>query len=199
MGHDEPFYSIPLGDKDLIILGRIHAVWAQMDHLLTVALTFVTNANHRHLELIFDRMNTGAKVHKFKEISGLVLIGPAAIAAAEFCKKSGAVLGRRNHLTHGIWVQFSKDGSDDYSPACYFAGDKKGLIFAAELPDIYAKATSLVNLLGSLIDMFSATNEAMRTARCRQICMGFGPPEKHYKGPPGSMYMDLLELGHTRQ
>lgn len=190
-------YHIPLSDEQLMLLGKLGAVWSQMDYFLLVAIEKMTGMTGPDIEVMFDKRPTGPRIHVFKHLSNNLSNDEARELAERFCKKSNSVLGRRNHLTHGIWGLFSPDGSNsdaDCRPACYFPGNKKGLIYAAELTEIVQKATEVSSLIAEFV---SLNARQFRTQTGLKLYMGYGPPEGRYTAPQGSMYMDLAVLGHS--
>jgi len=190
-----PTHHIPLSDPELIHLGKLGVVWAQMDYFLLEALSRLSGASLRDLETFFDKAPTGPRLSAFRKLSSLLSHEKARTAANDFISRSESVLGRRNHLTHGLWGLFSPKGGRPYKAACYFPGNKKGLIYASELPAITNDAVALTNSLIRFLSLDQSPE--LQALTDRKVHMGYGPPEGQYAAPAGSVYLDLAKLGHT--
>lgn len=192
-----PVINMPLSDDNLHDLGRLTAVWGQMDYLMTLIIARILDCNPIECEILLERTPTAAKKSRLERLSSR-LIPEVEASIKKFCKRSDSVLGKRNHLTHGMWVMFSRDGISAYQPACYFPDNKKALIYAAELKDIVNKAIEVTNLLAEIHNLiYEVPDGPDQKGQARSIYMGYGHPEGRYTGDVGSIYIDLLALGHS--
>lgn len=199
MEHIAPIFHVPLSDKDLHQLGRLAAIWGQMDWLLTLSIAGTLGIAAVKCETILDKMPTAGKVARLKSLSAHMKDEENRRQSILFCKQVESVLGQRNHLTHGVWVLFSPDGLKPYKPACYFPTNKKAMIRATELPRIADRTVEVTNLLASLFSRANGLEEATGVPdQNRRVYMGFGPPQERYKGTQGGVYWDLYGLGHSQ-
>ena len=193
-----PFYRIPLDDMHLVQLGKLAAVWGQTDYLLTHCISKLTGASHADCEVLLDRTPMAAKISRFKSLVADLSDISARDTALKFCSKSKSVLGKRNHLMHGVWGMYSSDGTPPYEAACYFPANKQALIFASDLSSITDAATRILDLIGEF-QALDETSPNLQGLRDRQLSMGYGPPEGRVTAPTGSYYLDLQRLGHKAQ
>lgn len=98
-----PAYVIPLTDKQLLTLGRITALWAQVDFFAERLLMLVHDLNPAQYEILFGDKMVSTKLEHLER--SLVLIGdPKRKAALSLLLSSPTkVKGDRNHATHGLW------------------------------------------------------------------------------------------------
>lgn len=191
----EPAYQIPLDDTQLALLGKLSAIWSQMDYFLLAAISNIMRINLRDCEVILNKTTVGARIGIFKKLTSSLHDEKLKKQSELFSSQVNKILGMRNHLTHGIWGLFSSDGNQKYVSACYHPENKKGLIYASELTEIIQLATSVNNIL---IDFVTAEYPLeIQNLTNRELCMGYGPPEGRYQGSPGSLYLDLAALGHS--
>jgi hypothetical protein len=191
----EPVYKIPLSDTDRALLGTLSATWGQMDYMLLVAIASMLRISLRDSETMMEGATTGPRIAVFKKLSSTLKNAEKRKSAAKFCSKSDEILGKRNHITHGIWGLFWQPGAGDGQPACYHSRNKSGLIYASELPAIIDSAVEITNLL----IRFNSVGEGDEILKMtnRPLVMGYGNPEGRYLGNRGDVFLDLASLGHS--
>lgn len=98
-----PAYAIPLTDKQLVTLGRITAIWAQVDFFVDRLLMLVLDLNATDFRAKFDSMMVGSKIDEL-EAASLAIADPTRQAAVTlFVTSVQRVKRARNHVAHGIW------------------------------------------------------------------------------------------------
>lgn len=99
-----PGLGIPLTDKQLIYLGRLTAMWGQIDFFIDFALTCVFNLSPRQTAIVIGEKPVGAKVQLLKR--GIPLLNEGALKSelADFVSATDKLLNERNHACHGVWA-----------------------------------------------------------------------------------------------
>ena len=98
-----PAYAIPLTDKQLIALGRITAIWAQVDLMVDKLLSLVHDLNPVQFRMLVGDKMVGSKLNLLEQSLILIEDGPRHDSIEKFVKLATAVLSERNHATHGVW------------------------------------------------------------------------------------------------
>lgn len=191
----EPIIDLALSEADFTRLGKLTAAWSQTDHLLLIAIAKMLDITVRDCELLFDTSPAGARINAFKKLAKKLVNNEAKELGREFLSKIDVVLGKRNHLMHGIWGSFAAEGGQPCAPACYHPANNKGLIAASELDEIADLAISLANILAKFVALQQPLDFQNRSG-CK-LYFGYGSPEGKYDGDVGSFYMDLEGLGHS--
>ncbi|RMI21383.1 hypothetical protein [Sinorhizobium meliloti] len=194
-------YETFLSDDDLRQLGRLTAVWSQIDYLLLGVISKLVRSDLGDVEILLEGAMIGSRISTLKKLSGRFVEGEVKNAAGVFCSRAHKLADKRNHLAHGIWGLYAVRADEDASPACYFPRNKKGLVFAHELPSIVDRSAELAEMLALVFDAvngistmkFDAPNEVVKAFH-----FGYGNPEGSRAAPPGAIYFDLLSLGHAR-
>jgi hypothetical protein len=65
-----PVYQLPLTDDELILVGRITLVWAQIDFQIDGILTALHRLNEEQFAAFFGRMMIGGKVQAVRSAKG---------------------------------------------------------------------------------------------------------------------------------
>ncbi len=98
-----PAYSIPLTDKQLITLGRITAIWAQVDFFVDRLLMLVLDLNAPDFDAKFGAMMVGSKIDALDLAVTSIADTIRRDAVRLFVTAAQAVKRPRNHVAHGIW------------------------------------------------------------------------------------------------
>ncbi|CAN7256165.1 hypothetical protein [Brucella pseudogrignonensis] len=113
----------------------------------------------------------------------------------EFCDSANRMIGKRNHLAHGIWGLYTDDEGIPPEPACYYPDNKKGLILSSDLPDILEGCRNLTELISSIYNLMANIPYQDKE---QIIHFGYGSPEGFRDAPQGAIYMDISKLGHSK-
>jgi hypothetical protein len=100
---DVSAYSIPLTDKQLMTLGRITAIWAQIDHLTDHLLVHILQIGPNEFAEKFGTMGSGGKIAELDLALLTLPDGDFRSAVYEFVIAANAVKEDRNHAVHGVW------------------------------------------------------------------------------------------------
>jgi hypothetical protein len=170
---DEAF-QVPLTDEQLKELGRLTAIYSQIDHILGAVLSLLMKIDHKEMELLLDNMMMGTRLSllrrqldKFKDENTRKL-------ATKFVENMDRFLGKRNHITHGIWGYYQDEKS--MRRASYFAKAKDKPIYAKDLKAIadaaWLEARRIRTVFANL------TNLHPPPGRASLYIFGAGPPPK---------------------
>ncbi|WP_029066523.1 hypothetical protein [Labrenzia sp. DG1229] len=192
---EDPIFNVPLSEEDFIQLGKLTSAWSQIDHLLLMSISKMLNISLRDCELLFDTAAAGVRINAFKKLAKNLGNPEVKALADEFVSKSAPVLGKRNHIAHGVWGLFAAEGGQPRVAACYHPPNKKGLVYADELGAIVETAVSVANILAKFVSF--EEKQEIKDMSCREIYFGYGSPEGKYDGDMGSVYLDLESLGHS--
>lgn len=105
-------YTISLTDGELQTLGRITAIWAQIDHLTDHLLSRVLNLTPPEFGARFGKMGSGGKLAELDLAILALPEGPGRQFIHTFLVAASRVKEDRNHAVHGVWghrMQGAKD------------------------------------------------------------------------------------------
>lgn len=96
-------FSIPLTDKQLMTLGKITAIWAQIDHLTDHLLSHVLELDPPAFAERFGIMGSGGKLAALDLAQMDLPEGDLRTALYNFVVAANSVKEDRNHAVHGVW------------------------------------------------------------------------------------------------
>jgi hypothetical protein len=172
---DEPEYLIPLSTEQLTELGRLMAAWSQIDFLIILAIAAVTKTEVGWMLTFCENMMSGARVNLLRRILPNMPSDEARTFAESLCSRLGKLIGRRNHLIHGIWGIHVDREKKTRHPACHDGHNPAAPIYAAELPDLRKRAIAETRQLGLLLKMI-APQHFGRSLPPVPFLFGSGPP-----------------------
>ncbi len=131
-----PVYQLPLTDDELMLVGRITLVWAQIDFQIDGILTALHRLDEEQFAAFFGRMMIGGKVQAARSAQARAPSETARIAVAEMCDAVSDCLRDRNLMTHGMWG-WNWDGGNTRWESCAISYRKGHALAAAELPALH--------------------------------------------------------------
>jgi hypothetical protein len=163
-------YSIPLTEKQLMTLGRITAIWAQIDHLTDHLLTFTLKLDPPSFTEKFGTMGSGGKLAELDLAQMALPEGSLRTAIYNFVVAANLVKEDRNHAVHGVWGFRSAQHKD--KPAARHPRANGKPLYAERLPAV-ERAAAKASLHGLLA--FAITQQI---ALFTPMNFYFGAPEK---------------------
>jgi len=98
-----------------------------------MTFSLLMNVDHGRMEMLLENMMTGSRLSLLRRQLDEFKDPETRKLAETFVEKMGKVLGKRNHITHGIWGYYFEPVKNELHKACYFARDKEQPIFAKDL------------------------------------------------------------------
>jgi hypothetical protein len=98
-----PAYAIPLTDKQLVTVGRITAIWAQVDFFVDRLLMLVLDLNPPDFNTRFGTMMVGSKIDELDLSHTTISDDERRRAVHFFVTVAQGVKRARNHVAHGMW------------------------------------------------------------------------------------------------
>jgi hypothetical protein len=96
-------FDIPLTDKQLQTLGRVTALWAQVDFLTDHVLMRSLGIDAAQFDFLLSDKMVGTKVAMIQRLVERIGDKTARDAVAEFARRADAAKTHRNHAAHGVW------------------------------------------------------------------------------------------------
>jgi hypothetical protein len=100
-------YTIPLSEEELADLGRFSALWGQMDLMICMVLSLLTNCSLPATLTFVGGSTTGPKLNLLQRQK--VESKETAAHLKQTCARIGRLLEDRNHIAHGMWGMHTDD------------------------------------------------------------------------------------------
>jgi hypothetical protein len=176
-----PEYKITLSDAELIELGRFSALWSQMDLLICLALSMLTDCDLKTTLAFVGASTTGPKLNLLRrqEIDD----DETTALIKSIGNKIGTVIEDRNHIVHGVWgMHTDEDGIA--KAGSYFP--RKGVdkpLYADRLSGLCETVADITRDLGKLMSLLN-----------RRYVQKTDPQELWFSSdpPPGTQYDEWL-------
>lgn len=142
-------YEVPLTETELLDLGRITAIFSQIDFLLTEALSSASKTPAWAAYIFAEKTTMSAKIGMLDSILGGVPDADAKRAGKKLVKSLHKVNDDRNVLFHEMWAHHLNPKTERGLPACMW--QKKTPIRPTDLPSIAERASSVSRQLGAFL------------------------------------------------
>jgi hypothetical protein len=96
-------FEIPLNEKQLLALGRISAIWAQVDFLTDQLLMRAQQLNQRQFDLLVGDKMVGTKLSMLQQSLDFIENSDIREAVSNFIVVAESAKTHRNHAVHGVW------------------------------------------------------------------------------------------------
>lgn len=188
-------YEIPLGLEHLQKLGLFTALYSQIDYLLIVLISHLTQAPIDDLTTIVDGTTLGTKLNIFRRLSRNLEWTTAHGQMKELEQKLGSVIEKRNHVIHGIWAQHIILEQKSVKVGCYFNKSSKNTVFPDDLDALITQGASITRLIGNLINFVGPKSDLWYWTEPRRLMVcndDISEIPEWLQAPFG-----LLKMGHT--
>lgn len=174
--------EIPLSLEQLQQLGVLSAVWGQIDYLISMSLSMIMGMDPVKVEELLDKQMTGARIAQLRKQLPKIKDEEIRKTATTFCKNMGGLIGKRNHITHGLWGWRVDLITKKGRRASFFLREKDKPIF--------------VDDLSALASRFSDEAKRIHHVCCslsgRHPEPGKIPQFFYSNGPPPDWYPELI-------
>lgn len=180
----EPAFEIPLSDAELVVLGRISAVFAQIDELLTWLICIVHQIDHEQHQIYFRDRMLSARLTILKDGVNRIARPEAADAVRAFIDKMGEIVTDRNLVVHGCWGAYTAD-YETYKIGPFSRSKPLQRFYVDDLPRLYGKSCEASRLLVTALSKFQALVEPDPDEKARLIWTTSNEPPNqgfHSKG-----------------
>jgi hypothetical protein len=104
--------------------------------------------------MLLDNVTSGVLVSSLRRLLDAIDNPNIRDETKGFCYRVGALVDKRNHLSHGIWGwQLSKD-QKEATPACYFQKNKDKPLYARDLNDLLRRIMAESHTIKSIMHHF---------------------------------------------
>lgn len=177
-----PVYHIPLSEAQLVLIGRITVVWAQVDFHLDRILMSLHNIDEEQCKTFYGRTTIGPKSDAAKIACSRARSELSRSSIAEMCADIGLCLRDRNLMTHGMWGYIWDADIDDWVPGAVSI-NKREYLPAAELSDLHEKVIRAA-LSADLAFYRQVHGQEPPPGYNRSFASSPFPPEDSSVGPP---------------
>ncbi|WP_148293502.1 hypothetical protein [Azospirillum sp. B4] len=122
---DNPAWRIPLNDDQLRDLGTLFAVWGQIDLQILQVISWILESDMHTVVALLDNVTSGTLISYLRKISSKIKNDEVKKEVEEFCELMGALIEKRNHLSHGAWGWLISEDFQKVTPACFYEKSKK--------------------------------------------------------------------------
>ncbi len=130
----KPLFQISLTAQQALDLGRLCAIWGQIDHFLMGSVSKLIAVDLAAGVTIMGDMTTGQLVGMLRKSRQRISDESIQNLATKFCDDMGSLIARRNYIMHGIWGWYMPGKSPKKArPACLFVKDPKHPVFADQI------------------------------------------------------------------
>lgn len=99
-----PAFKIPLTDAQLLALGRLTAIWSQIDFVIDFALEGAFDVSAATRETLIGERMVGAKIVLLERGCEALSAGNLKAKIGTFITLTKAIKNKRNHACHGVWA-----------------------------------------------------------------------------------------------
>jgi hypothetical protein len=146
-------FTFPLSDEELMELGRFFALWGQMDLMICMALSQLTNCTLPATLAFVGATTTGPKLTLLQRQK--VRDQETAAHLKQTCKRIARLLDDRNHFAHGMWGIHTDDKRVQRA-ACYFPRESvDDPLYADRLPKLCDDVAVITRDLGKLMSLLN--------------------------------------------
>ena len=114
------YYEIPLTFERSAELGRLSAVFAQVDHLLNELLAYHFKIPFWMLQLTLEGATTGPRVNVLRKFAATIKDKAIREETENVCDAVNGLIDKRNHIVHGLWVFQIISAQKTVKPASMF-------------------------------------------------------------------------------
>lgn len=178
-----PVYQLPVSDDELLIVGRITLMWAQLDFQLDAILTSLHKIDGEQFTAFFGRTMIGAKVQAVKAATKRASSSAVQIALGEMCDAISKCLTDRNLMTHGMWGWNWNEDQGAWE-SCAISHRKGQAFVASELPELHEKIVEAALKVDRGYYLLVWKTEPPTTRNRAFASAPFPPEEAPGGGPP---------------
>lgn len=132
-----PAYTITLTSEEALHLGRLCAIWGQIDHFLMLTTTTLIAVDLAAGMTIMEDLTTGGLLKLFRKNRVRIPDDNVRETATKFCDDMGGLIERRNHVMHGLWGMYLPGKSVSKGKrACFYLKAPLRPLYSEEIPDI---------------------------------------------------------------
>jgi len=99
-----PAFTVPLTDEHLIALGRLTAIWSQIDFLIDYAIERVFDLSPTARDTLVGERMVGTKLKLLEKGCQTLDDDHLRVLVERFATMAGAIKNKRNHACHGLWA-----------------------------------------------------------------------------------------------
>jgi hypothetical protein len=103
-------YRIPLSANELSLLGQISAAWGQLDEMMAVCVAKLEGVPIHVAARFMEKQTTGPRLNHLSKLVKTRCDFAIKRRWNDFYKKASPLIETRNHLTHGVWGYYRKEG-----------------------------------------------------------------------------------------
>lgn len=155
MAKTKPFhppFKIPLTKAQLESLGRISAVWAQVEMALDHFVNNIYGLNNGQRDILLGERMVGSKLGIVQQSLKFIPDEDKRALAKQFTDQVSNVIGKRNHAAHGLWAWRVTDDATRTK----FIGARSN-----RSPDKPIKATDLADIEKKIVECARAGYKMM--------------------------------------
>lgn len=144
----QPAYEIPLTDEELLLVGKIGIMWAQIDEFFNQVIRITLDMPSDLFEhFLADRM-IGSKKDTFKRYAKMIPNPETRKRAHHLIEKIENVLPKRNLAFHGCWGSYVVNTKPHTLRAGAFNRQKpKQRLYAYEIEQLYRDVCEISHLV----------------------------------------------------
>jgi hypothetical protein len=146
-----PEYEITLSDDELIELGRFCALWSQMDMLICLALSLLTDCDLKATLAFLGATTTGPKLNLLRQQETQTNDPDIANMISAICREIARLVDDRNHIVHGIWGMHTDDKGKARAGSFFPRKGVDAPLYADRLKDLCERVADVTRDLGKLL------------------------------------------------
>ncbi len=136
-----PQFQISLTQHQALELGRMSAIWGQIDHTLLNTVSELIALDLAAGITVMGEMTTGQLVGMLRKTRHRISSKEIRDLAKQFCEDMGSLIDARNHIMHGIWGWHLPGKSPKKArPACMYAKKPTKPLYPEKITEIANKA-----------------------------------------------------------
>ena len=189
---DDPAYQIPLSEDQLQELGKLFAIWGQIDFQIILVIAAILKIETAAAIALLDNVTSGTLVSHLRKRLDNVSDPQDREEIKNFCELMGSLVDKRNHLSHGIWGWEVSDDAKMVSPACYYAKASNTLIRPNDLKDLCRRIMAESHAINAVVRRYLKIppNPELATSPFFFARLGGQPPHDWYAKAPLQPGMD---------
>tara|TARA_Y100000815_G_scaffold233110_1_gene224398 strand:- start:269 stop:907 length:639 start_codon:yes stop_codon:yes gene_type:complete len=137
MSEPFPAFAVPLSEDRLVLLGKIAAVFSQIDYMMAeIEKAFLRLGVHQY-DLLLAEKATSSRLSALSSGCSFISDQTKCEAVSNFVAKMKTILPRRNQIIHGCWGEFTHDYKN-FKVGPYSAIRPMARLYEDELDQLYA-------------------------------------------------------------
>jgi hypothetical protein len=155
-------YEIPLSDEELVDLGRFFALWGQMDLMICMVLSLLTNCTLPAPLTFLGGSTTGPKLNLLQRQK--VRNEGTAAHLKQTCSRIGKLLDDRNHIAHGMWGIHTDDRGAERAGSYFPRRGVDDPLYTDRLSELCEDVASITRDLGKLMTLVNPNYHQQKRA-----------------------------------